>query len=218
MTINNDYMIQIAIVDDHPLVSKGIKDMLLPYPSIQVQASYLKGADLLSGLKSQQPDVLLLDIQLSDMRGEEIALLLKKEYPSLKILALTNFNNTLYASNMLNNGSLGYLLKNTDEETLVHAIETVYKGETFLSDEMRIRVEEFRKKTYRKTSAKASLTFREMEILSLLAKGYSNRQIAEELFLSKRTVENYRLNLTMKLDAQNTAGLVKYAIELGLDR
>jgi DNA-binding NarL/FixJ family response regulator len=152
------------------------------------------------------------------MRGEEITLILKKQFADLKILALTNFNNTLYASNMLKNGAQGYLLKNTDEETLVNAIETVYKGEIYLSPEMKIRVEDFRKKLYRKTSSKASLTIRETEILSLLAKGYSNQQIADELFLSKRTVENYRLNLTMKLDAKNTAGLVKYAIELGLDK
>lgn len=211
-------MINIAIVDDHPLVSKGIKDMLSPYPSIQIQATYLSGAALLSGIRIQQPDVLLLDIQLSDMRGEEIALILKKEFPDLKILALTNFNNTLYASNMLKNGALGYLLKNTDEETLVTAIETVYKGEPFLSGEMKVRVEDFRKKIYRKTSAKASLTIRETEILNLLAKGYSNQQIADELFLSKRTVENYRLNLTMKLDVKNTAGLVQCAIELGLHK
>jgi DNA-binding NarL/FixJ family response regulator len=211
-------MIKIAIVDDHPLVSKGIKDMLSPYPSIQVTDTYLNGASLLAGIKMRQPDVLLLDVQLSDMRGEEITLILKKQFSELKILALTNFNNTLYASNMLKNGALGYLLKNTDEETLVNAIETVYKGEIYLSSEMKVRVEDFRKKLYRKTSAKTSLTIRETEILSLLAKGYSNQQIADELFLSKRTVENYRLNLTMKLDVKNTAGLVKFAIELGLDK
>jgi len=210
-------MITIAIVDDHPLVSKGIKDMLSPYSFIQITDTYLNGASLLAGIRVRQPDVLLLDVQLSDMRGEEITLMLKKQFPELKILALTNFNNTLYASNMLKNGALGYLLKNTDEETLVNAIETVYKGEIYLSGEMKTRVEDFRKKLYRKTSSKTSLTIRETEILSLLARGYSNQQIAEELFLSKRTVENYRLNLTMKLDVKNTAGLVKFAIDLGLD-
>lgn len=211
-------MITIDMADDHPLVSKGIKDMLSPYPDIQIRETYLNGTALLSGLKSSQPDVLLLDIQMTDMRGEEITLILKKKYPNLKILALTNFNNALYASNMLNNGANGYLLKNTDEETLVHAIQTVNRGAFFLSEEMKIRVEDFRKKLLRKTSAKASLTIREIEILKLLANGYSNLEIASELFLSKRTVENYRLNLTMKLDAKNTADLVKYAIELGLNK
>jgi len=211
-------MITVFITDDHPLVSKGIRDMLSPYPSIQIIGTFLSGAALLAGIKVQQPDVLLLDIQLPDMRGEEITLILRKNFPDVKVLALTNFNNTLYASNMLKSGALGYLLKNTDEETLVDAIETVYRGETYLSPDMRIRVEDFRKKIQRKTSSKASLTIREIEILTLLTRGFSNQQIADELFLSKRTVENYRLNLTLKLEVKNTAGLVKYAIELGLDK
>lgn len=211
-------MITVSIVDDHPLVSKGIKDMLSPYPSIQIMETYLSGAELLADIRARQPDVLLLDVQLSDMRGEEIALILNKELPNVKVLALTNFNNTLYASNMLKNGASGYLLKNTDEETLVDAIETVYRGGIYLSSDIKARVEDFRKKIKRKTSSKVSLTIREIEILNLLTKGYSNQQIANELFLSKRTVENYRLNLTMKLDVKSTAGLVKYALELGLDK
>ncbi|WP_118950772.1 response regulator [Taibaiella helva] len=211
-------MITVFITDDHPLVSKGIRDMLSPYPSIQIIGTFLSGAALLAGIKVQQPDVLLLDIQLPDMRGEEITLMLRKNFPDVKVLALTNFNNTLYASNMLKSGAFGYLLKNTDEETLVDAIETVYRGETYLSPDMKIRVEDFRKKIQRKTSSKASLTIREIEILTLLTKGFSNQQIADELFLSKRTVENYRLNLTLKLEVKNTAGLVKYAVELGLDK
>lgn len=211
-------MITVFITDDHPLVSKGIRDMLSPYPSIRITGTFLNGAELLAGIKVQQPDVLLLDIQLPDMRGEEITLMLRKNFPDVKVLALTNFNNTLYASNMLKSGAFGYLLKNTDEETLVDAIETVYHGETYLSPDMKIRVEDFRKKIQRKTSSKASLTIREIEILTLLTRGFSNQQIADELFLSKRTVENYRLNLTLKLEVKNTAGLVKYAIELGLDK
>jgi DNA-binding NarL/FixJ family response regulator len=211
-------MITVFITDDHPLVSNGIRDMLSPYSFIRIIGTFLSGAELFAGIKVQQPDVLLLDIQLSDMRGEEITFTLKKDFPDVKILALTNFNNTLYASNMLKSGASGYLLKNTDEKTLVNAIETVYRGGIYLSPDMKIRVEDFRKKIQRQTSSKASLTIREIEILTLLTKGFSNQQIADELFLSKRTVENYRLNLTLKLEVKNTAGLVKYAIEQGLDK
>ncbi len=210
-------MINVAIADDHPMVINGVKDMLSTYPAIHIQATYLNGTSLLDGLRQQQPDVLLLDIHMPDIRGEEITLRLSKDYPGIKILALTNFDNTLYASNMLQNGALGYLLKNTDKETLIDAIETVYAGKKYLSGDMENRITDFKKKINRKTSAKYSLTPRETEILKLLAKGYSNQQIAEELFLSKRTVENYRLNLSIKLEAKNTAGLVKYAIELGLN-
>ncbi len=211
-------MIHVAIADDHQLVINGVKDMLSNCTTMQLQATYLNGSALLAGLKQQQPDVLLLDIHMPDIRGEEIVLILQRDYPDIKILALTNFDNTLYANNMLQNGALGYLLKNTDKETLVAAIETVYEGKRYLSGEMENRITDFKKKINRKTAAKYSLTPREKEILRLLAKGFSNQQIAEELFLSKRTVENYRLNLSLKLEAKNTAGLVKYAIELGLDQ
>lgn len=192
--------------------------MLSSCTDIKVIATYLDGKSLMEGVHLAQPDVLLLDINMPDMRGEEIVLLLRKSFPDIKILTLTNFDNTLYANNMLQNGAMGYLLKNTDRETLIKAIKTVYSGRKFLSEEMKGRVDDFQKKVNRKTSAKSSLTPRETEILRLLARGYSNQQIADTLFLSKRTVENYRLNLSLKLDAKNTAGLVKYAIELGLDK
>lgn len=211
-------MINVAIADDHPLVINGVKDMLSSCPFIGIKDAYLDGTSLLAGLRKTKPDVLLLDINMPDIRGEEIILILRKEFPDLKVLTLTNFDNTLYASNMIKNGALGYLLKNTDRETLIRAIETVASGTQFLTDDMRQRIQDFQKTINRKTSARYSLTPRETEILRLLAKGYSNQQIADELFLSKRTVENYRLNLSLKLEAKNTAGLVKYAIELGLDK
>lgn len=211
-------MICVAIADDHPLVINGVKDMLSSCSFIKVQDAYLNGATLLEGLRINLPDVLLLDINMPDIRGEEIILTLRKAFPELKVLTLTNFDNTLYASNMIKNGALGYLLKNTDRETLIRAIETVSAGQQFLTDDMRQRITDFQKTINRKTSARYSLTPRETEILRLLACGYSNQQIADELFLSKRTVENYRLNLSLKLEAKNTAGLVKYAIELGLDK
>ncbi|PSK94540.1 response regulator [Taibaiella chishuiensis] len=211
-------MICVAIADDHPLVINGVRDMLSSCSFISVPYTYLNGATLLEGLRINLPDVLLLDINMPDIRGEEIILALRKEFPELKVLTLTNFDNTLYASNMIKNGALGYLLKNTDRETLIRAIETVSAGQQFLTDDMRQRITDFQKTINRKTSARYSLTPRETEILRLLARGYSNQQIADELFLSKRTVENYRLNLSLKLEAKNTAGLVKYAIELGLDK
>lgn len=211
-------MIKVAITDDHPLVINGVKDMLSSYTDITIEGAYLDGKSLLDGLEQQLPDVLLLDINLPDVRGEELTKIIHKKFPSVKILALTNFDNTLYAGNMINNGALGYLLKNTDRETLIEAIKTVFSGEKYLSDDMKERVSDFIKKNNKKSTVKASLTPREMEILRLLARGYSNQQIAAELFLSKRTVENYRLNLSIKLDTKNTAGLVKYAIELGLNQ
>lgn len=210
-------MITIAITDDHPLVINGVKDMLSSCSDISISGEYLNGQSLLHGLAKQLlPDILLLDINLPDIRGEELTLIINKKHPTVKILALSNFDSTLYASNMVHNGASGYLLKNTDKETLITAIKAVYAGATYFSDDIKERVASFNKKRSKKSGIKASLTPREIEILKLLTKGYSNQQIAIELFLSKRTVENYRLNLSIKLDVKNTAALVKYAIELGL--
>ncbi len=208
--------IKIAIADDHPMVINGLKDMLSNCDHIILTETYPDGVALQDGLKQALPDVLLLDIQMPGIPGDELAPVLLKLYPGLRILALTNFDNMVYVNNMLQNGVLGYLLKNTDQETLIEAIETVYGGKVFLKPPMRDKVEQFRQQIKRKTSSKFALTPREKDILRLIVNEYSNQEIAEKLFLSLRTVENYRLNLSLKLEVKNTAGLVRKAIEMGL--
>lgn len=209
-------MIKIAIADDHPLVLNGLADMLSAHDHIMIQATYPNGDSAIAGVRAEQPDVLILDIQMPDKRGEEVVLILRKEFPELKILVLTNFDNTLYASAMLRNGALGYLLKNTNRETLVQAIETVYTGATFLPAELKSKLADFESRVKANKRFRHTLTPRETDILKLLAAGKNNQQIAAELFLSKRTVENYRFNLTIKLDVKSTEALVKYAIEMGI--
>ena len=189
--------------------------MLATAPGMVITATYLNGEALLTGLKQDQPDVLLLDIQMPGRGGDEIAARLKKEYPKIKILTLTNFDNTLYVNSMINNGVLGYLLKNTDQKTLVLAIKQVAAGEMFIDAKMQEKVTEFRKQIQRKSSSKYALTPREKDILKLVVKGASNHDIAQKLYLSTRTIENYRLNLCLKLEVKNTAGLIRKAIELG---
>lgn len=181
----------------------------------RLKTCILKEDKLLEGLKTNQPDVLLLDIQKPGISGDEIALILKKKYPNIKILTLTNFDNTLYVNNMMKNGVSGYLLKNTDQKTLIKAIYCVAKGEIYLDAKMKERMEEFQKQNFRSSSTKQALTTREKDILKLAIKGFSNSEIAKSLFLSARTVENYRSNLYLKLEVKNTAGLLKKAIELG---
>jgi len=209
-------MIKIAIVDDHPLVINGISGMLIPEEGITISATYLNGKTLFEGLKKEQPDVLLLDIQLPGMGGDEIAAEIKKTYPAINILVLTNFDNSLYVNSLLQNGALGYLLKNTDKDTLVSAIKAVAQGQTFIEEKMGEKAEAFKKQLNRKTASKYALTPREKDILKLITQGHSNRDIAKNLFLSTRTVENYRFNLSIKLEAKNTAELIRKAIDLGI--
>lgn len=208
--------ITIAIADDHPMVINGLRDMLSNCDHITPVATYLNGAALMEGLKERQPDVLLLDIQMPDKTGDELAPVILKTYPDMKVLVLTNFDNMLYIHSLLRAGVNGYLLKNTDQQTLVQAIETVYLGGLYLKPDTAERLEQFRKSLKRNTSSKFALTPREKDILKLIAEAYSNHEIAEALSLSLRTVENYRLNLSLKLEVKNTAGLVRKAMEMGL--
>ncbi len=208
--------IRISIADDHPMMIQGLNHVLQRYKHIILAGTYLNGAELMEGLQQHIPDVLLLDIQLPGQTGDELAPLILKKYPDLKILTVTNFDSTLHASSMLRQGVHGYLLKTADEDTLIHAIETVYKGGLFLEKQMRIRLDEIESKIEKAVSAKVSLTPREKETLHLIVNGDTNQQIAEKLFLSVGTIENYRNRILMKLEVKNTAQLVRKALSLGL--
>jgi len=205
--------IKVAIVDDHPMVLTGLQQMLQGYAHIVVTGSYSDGPELLAGIAREQPDVLLLDIQLPGQTGDELAALLRKQYPDLRVLALTNFNSMVYVNNMRRLGVLGYLLKTTRQDTLIAAIEAVYKGTTFIEPSLR---EKDTPKTERAVYSRLSLTLREKQILQLLVNGYSNQEIAEELFISFNTVRNYRARIFSKLDATTLPELIKQALTLGL--
>jgi DNA-binding NarL/FixJ family response regulator len=171
---------------------------------------------LLLGLSKTLPDVLLLDIQMPGQTGTELAPILLKKYAGLRILTLTNLDSVLYTYNMLKAGTMGYLLKTTSQENLIKAIETVYRGTEFLEPQMREKLNKFTAKMRRESSLKASLTTREEEILKLIVNGDTTKEISEKLHLGFRTVESYRFNILLKLDAKNTASLVRKAIETGI--
>jgi len=208
--------IRIAIADDHPMVIKGLQQMLVNYPKIVMTAAYHNGLALLKGLDRELPDVLLLDIQLPGQTGDELVPVLLKKYPALKILMLTNFDSTLYASNVLRYGALGYLLKTTDEDMLIAAIEAVQRGERFLEPSMQQKIERQDARRKQELRTKPALTLREKEILQLIIDGDTGQEIAEKLHIGFRTVENYRFNILLKMEVKNTASLVKKALTLGL--
>jgi DNA-binding NarL/FixJ family response regulator len=206
--------IKVAIADDHRLVNNGLQNILGNYKHIEVQAVYLTGTALLEGLAQLQPDVLLLDIQLPDKTGNELARIISKKYPKIKILALTNLDTPFHIKDMLEHGCLGYLVKNTDQQTLVQAIEQVYNGEQFLEPHLK---EELLKSLSKNNTAKnISLSRREKQILELIVKEYTSQEIAEKLFISQRTVETHRFSLCQKLEVKNLVGLTKVAIQMGL--
>jgi len=208
--------IRIAIADDHPMIIGGLKNMLSVYPHITLAGAYVNGADLLKGLEEMEPEVLLLDIQLPDKTGDLLAPAILKRYPGVRILALTNLNSALYVHNMLRMGVLGYVLKNTDPEIVIRAVETVYEGREFIDPALMDSLDQFKQRMKREAALKPTLTLREKEILRMTVNGDTIQEISEKLFIGLRTVEYYRSNLFLKLDVKNMAGLIRKALLLGL--
>lgn len=208
--------IKLAITDDHLLVISGIKAMLAPYPHISVVYESNRAGALMAALPAIQPDVLLLDIQMPEIDGIELCKQVRKKHPSVKVIAISSFMESHYIKQMLRNGAAGYLLKGTDPETLIRAIEQVHAGEQFLDKVIRHQLVNEVITGQKRTGYEIPLTRREKEILKLIADEYSNQEIADLLFISLRTVETHRLNLTQKLAVKNTAGLVKEAMKRGI--
>lgn len=211
-------IIKIILVDDHKIVLNGIQEALHDATDIDVVATALNGHRLLEMLETQQNvDIIILDINLPDIDGMELCKKIKKRNSNIGVIGLTTFSQASFIAEMLRNGADGYLFKNTSEQELLQAIRTVHNGDQYLSKEVN------QKLVMRAMSKKASdksfipkLTRRENEVLQLIIAENTNQEIADELFLSVSTVETHRMNLCSKLDARNTAGLVKNAIKFGL--
>lgn len=209
--------ILVSIVDDHPLATSGIRSMLEGYANIEVQGTYHTASALMEGLSSVLPDVLLLDILMPGQSGKVLAPAIKELYPSVKIVALTSLDAPAMVSSMMRRGCSGYLLKDTDRQNLIAAIETVHGGKEFIDPSLKEKIlTRVIHPGQEKYTVMQELTKRELQILKLLAEEYTTREISEQLFISFRTVENHRYSLLQKLDVKNTVGLVKVALKLGL--
>jgi len=208
--------ITISIADDHPLIINGLKNLIARYPEIVVLGTYPNGRQLIEGLSNNTPDVLLLDIHMPIQAGDEAAKVIAAKYPSVSIIALTNLDNIYYIKSMLQHGVLGYILKSSSEDNLINAIRKVSKGEQFLDPLIKERLQQDKKSIRRQTARGTLLTRREKEILQLIGANYTSQEIADKLFVSKRTIDSHRLNLLFKLEVKNTAALLVKAIQLGL--
>jgi DNA-binding NarL/FixJ family response regulator len=198
------------------MIIGGLYALLSAYKHIEVAGMYTTGEQLLCGLQKQQPDVLLLDIQLPDKTGDKLAPVILKKYPHIRILIITNLNSALYIHNMFRLGVSGYVLKNADPESIIKAIETVYRGEHYLTPDLKDKLDHFTFIMKKQTDLQPSLTAKEKEVLRLTVNGYTTQEISEQLFLGVRTIEYYRSNLLLKLEVKNMAALIRKALELGL--
>ena len=209
-------MIDIAITDDHTIVIEGIRIMLKSSKEIIVTQSFTTIAQTFADL-NPSTKVLLLDINLPDGNGILACKDLIQKFPNLKIIALTNYEDVSFIKQMMKNGAMGYLLKNTGKNDLVKAIQTVLKGERYLQKNIRdILLNESLGKTATSSFFIPKLTTREKEILDLIIKEFTTEEIAEKIFVSVKTVESHRSNLMQKLAVKNSAGLVRVAFEKGL--
>jgi DNA-binding NarL/FixJ family response regulator len=208
--------ITVTITDDHPVVINGIQKMLLEYPHIEIYDTCRNGDELMACLKKRQPDVLLLDIQMKGLQGDEVAKAVSGQYPQVAILALTNLDQAFHIRNMFLNGAKGYLLKTAGPHILIEGIETVCKGKQFIDHDLKDLMLHDMLETRANANGIPALTKRETEILNLIANEMTSPEIAQKLFISLSAVENHRLNLLFKLNVKNAVGLIKKAIHLGL--
>ncbi len=202
-------MISVFIVDDHPLVVEGILSFLQKEKNITV-AGYANTAQACSDFfKTNTANVILMDINLPDGNGMDLCKQIKTNYPGINIIALSTLNQGSYITKMVENGASGYLLKNADSAEILQAIETVENGQTYFSFE----VGKIYKATTEQQSHAPILSKREKEILMHIADGLTNTQISKQLFISIDTVDTHRKNLYTKLKVNNTALLIRKAIE-----
>lgn len=207
--------IKVGILDDHHIVIQGVLSSLANNNSISVVSAATAKEYIEPELHLL--DVILLDINLNDVDGVDLCKKYKSEFPNLKIICLTSFLQVSFIKAMLRNGADGYLFKNVATDELIEAIETTYKGKRYLGKEVNeLLIKDGMEINKNRRSFIPKLTRREKEILALIIDEMTNQQIAEKLFISLSTVETHRMNLSAKLGAKNTAGMVRIAIKFGL--
>lgn len=205
--------IRIAITDDHPLVLQGIKSMLDETKEVAVVGSFSNGQKTIDQIQKVNADVLLLDINLPDINGIDLSKKLLKDFPELKIIALTNFDDISFVRRMLKNGVHGYLLKNTDKIEILKAIKAVLSGDIYVQKEIYSKLLLQKKPTAISNGLNIKLTRREHEVLVAISEELTTQEISEKLFISPKTVETHRTNIMSKLGAKNSVGIIKIAIE-----
>lgn len=208
--------IHLFLVDDHKMIREGLKNFLTDHPEFTIVGEAEDGQDCLNQLETIKPDIVLTDLNMPVMDGLELTKEIKKQYPDIKIIALTMMGESQHIKQMLAEGAMGYLLKDCGEDELITAIKTISGGGTYYSPEVtNIILNNIRKvkPTGGKVTVKMPLSGREKEILHLILKEHTNKEIADKLFISVRTVDAHKRNLLDKTGSKNVAGLVLYAID-----
>jgi len=214
-------MIKIILAEDHNIVRKGIRNLLESVDNIEVVGEALNGKEVLALIQQgAAPDMILADMNMPEMGGIELAAELKSTAPKVKTLLLTMMDHEKYVVKAFNSGALGYLLKNVSSDELIFAIKHVCKGERYICSELALRfldrLIQVPESSYTESQTDIEFSKRETEVLHLIAEGYTNQEIADQLFTSKRTVEGHRQSMIDKTGTRNTAALIKFALQNGI--
>ncbi len=204
--------ITLGIVDDHQIVIDGLKSLLHGHDGFEVLIECTRPLQMLQLLEKKPIDILLTDVMMPGMNGAELSKAVHLKFPNIKILALSMSGQGDLVNQMINDADIsGYVLKNIGKQELLKALEKISAGGIYFSEE--VLQEMTRDSEMKKENVEAHLTSREIEIIRLIEKELSNKQIAEKLFLSERTVETHRKNIFRKTNTASVIGLVKYAYE-----
>ena len=213
-------MIRILVADDHKMFVDGIESILKGEQDIKVTGRCYDGPSVVKYIEENETDLILLDVNLPGMTGIEVCKALRDAGHQVKIIAISMFNEESFVTEILNNGAEGYILKNTGREELLTAIRTVHGGKTYFSNDvtqtiMRGLMKQ-RKASKKSTGFIPKISRREKEVLKLIVQEHTTQEIANKLFISLKTVESHRSSLLGKLNARNSAGLVRIAMENNL--
>jgi len=210
---------RVIIAEDHTILREGLRALLSSSPDFEIVGEAEDGRAAIKCVETTRPDLILMDLSMPRMSGLDALREIKRQFPHIKIVALTVHKTEEYVLATLQAGADGYILKDTTHAELLMALQTVLRGKRFLSPGISETVIDGYlkgKKTGAPLSAWDTLTHREREILKLIAEGYKNKEIADYLCISVKTVETHRSNLMRKLDLHNVSALTAYALDKGL--
>lgn len=208
--------IKVVLAEDHTIVRQGLRSLLEQQAGIEVIAEAENGRQAVQIAEQLKPDLVLMDFSMPELNGLEATRQIKQRAPDVKVLILTRHTNQEYVKSILRAGASGFLIKKSAADKLVLAIKSIYQGDSFLDSSISKKVIERYLHQSDRENEEVKITPRQREVLQLIAEGHPNRDIASTLHISVKTVDNHRANLIQKLGLNSTAGLIQYAIRVGI--
>lgn len=203
--------IRVMVVDDHPMVLEGMKSMLQQLSFVELAGVAANAYEAMELIKKNAPDIVITDINMPEISGIELALKIRNEHPTIRVIAMSTFKERSYISQMIQNGAAGYLVKSAAREEIEEALLSVHEGKLYMSLDINLNSND-----RQELGNIPVLSTREKEVLQHIADGLTNPQIASKLFISLHTVDSHRKNLLTKFGVNNTAGLIRMAVKYSM--